>query len=194
LATVVKVFERLQAMRAFNLRVALGVPVFALSIVASAAAQENLDSGKSAAQLYGSSCAICHKTPQGLAKAVGSFGLSNFLREHYTASKESAAAIAAYVESVDKGGTPQTTTSKRSAKPKKPKAGEAKTGARGAEPAPDQDKPAVKPAAKSDEAKPGATESNPAGTPASDTQAEAPKVPADMPAADSKPAPDKKSD
>lgn len=65
--------------------------------------QENFDSGKTPAQLYASDCAICHKSPQGLAKGGGLFGLAGFLREHYTASRESAAAIASYVESMDKG-------------------------------------------------------------------------------------------
>ncbi len=50
-----------------------------------------------------SNCAICHKSPQGLAKAGGILGLDSFLREHYTASKESAGAIAAYLKSMDTG-------------------------------------------------------------------------------------------
>ena len=68
-----------------------------------APAQENFDAGKTPAQLYASDCAICHKTPQGLTKAGGVFGLTAFLREHYTASREAAAAIASYLQSVDKG-------------------------------------------------------------------------------------------
>ena len=61
-------------------------------------AQENLDFGKSPAQLFASDCAICHKSPQGLAaKGGGILGLEGFLREHYTASRESAAAIAGYL-------------------------------------------------------------------------------------------------
>lgn len=79
---------------------------FGLVLLASAipaGAQENLDLGKTPAQLYASNCAICHKSPQGLTEKAGVFGLANFLREHYTASRESAAAIAAYVQSVDKG-------------------------------------------------------------------------------------------
>src|SRR5450830_1691335 len=70
---------------------------------APAHAQESLDSGKTAAQLFGSDCAICHKTPQGLAKPGRISGLDNFLRQHYTASRESAAALAAYLQSVAKG-------------------------------------------------------------------------------------------
>jgi len=72
---------------------------------APALAQENLDAGKSGAQLYASNCAICHKSVQALDKSTGGlFGLESFLREHYTASREAAATIAAYLNSV--GGGP----------------------------------------------------------------------------------------
>jgi hypothetical protein len=65
-------------------------------------AQENLDQGKSGAQLFVSDCAICHKTTAGLSKGR-MLGLDGFLQQHYTASRESAAAIAAYVNATDKG-------------------------------------------------------------------------------------------
>jgi hypothetical protein len=98
--------------------IGLAFGILALGFVGPAVAQENLDSGKTPAQLFASDCAICHKTTQGLAKASGVFGLKNFLREHYTASKETAAAIAAYVESTDKGPPPKKrgTSTKRTAK------------------------------------------------------------------------------
>ena len=70
---------------------------------APAGAQENLDSGKSGAQLFASNCALCHKSAQALRKSGGPLGLSGFLREHYTSSRESAAIIATYLESF---GTP----------------------------------------------------------------------------------------
>jgi hypothetical protein len=70
---------------------------------APAGAQENLDSGKSGAQLFASNCALCHKSAQALRKSGGVLGLSDFLREHYTSSRESAAIIATYLESL---GTP----------------------------------------------------------------------------------------
>ncbi len=41
------------------------------------------------------------QSPQGLAKSGGLFGLDGFLREHYTASRESAAAIANYLKSME---------------------------------------------------------------------------------------------
>jgi hypothetical protein len=79
------------------------ISVAMLCIAGVAGAQENLDQGKSPAQLFASNCAICHKSPQGLAKAGGILGLDSFLREHYTASKESAGALAAYLKSMDSG-------------------------------------------------------------------------------------------
>ena len=81
-----------------GIRLATGF--LALALAAPAAAQENLDSGKTGAQLYAADCAICHKSAQALKKSGGIFGLSSFLREHYTASRESAAAIASYLDSV----------------------------------------------------------------------------------------------
>lgn len=77
--------------------------ILGILAAAPAAAQENLDSNKTAAQLFASDCAICHKSPQGLAKAGGLLGLDSFLRQHYTASRESAAAIAAYLQAAGRG-------------------------------------------------------------------------------------------
>lgn len=74
--------------------------------VGSAAAQDNLDMGKTGAQLFASDCAICHKSPRGLSKTGGLFGVDSFLREHYTASRQSAAVIAAYLQSVDAAQPP----------------------------------------------------------------------------------------
>lgn len=66
----------------------------------------NIDAGKSGEQLFKSNCAICHKSAAGLAKAGGLFGVAGFLREHYTASKESAAIIAGYLQAVDAATPP----------------------------------------------------------------------------------------
>ena len=121
-----------------------------LAAAGAASAQENLDAGKSGAQLYQSNCAICHKSAQALNKSGGGlFGLDSFLREHYTSSRESAAAISAYLNTV--GGGPA------QAHPVKKKAGttkEAKPEAKDGKPddkKPDEKKPAEK---KSDEKKP----------------------------------------
>jgi len=64
---------------------------------AVAQAQTNIDQGKSPAQIFASDCASCHKATRGLASGKNSLMLSAFLREHYTASREQAAALAAYV-------------------------------------------------------------------------------------------------
>jgi mono/diheme cytochrome c family protein len=74
----------------------------ALCVASSAGAQENLERGKTGAQLYASDCAACHKSPQGVSKATGILGLESFLREHYTTSGESAAAIATYLKGLNK--------------------------------------------------------------------------------------------
>src|ERR1041385_8398695 len=56
-------------------------------------------SAKPPAALFASDCtgSGCHKGPQGLGKNAGIGGLAGFLREHYTNSRESAAALANYL-------------------------------------------------------------------------------------------------
>jgi cytochrome c553 len=85
---------------ALDLVAALGFAT--LAVATSARAQGDLDQGKSAAQLYASACASCHKSPQSVAKTKWFFGLQSFLREHYTSSSESAAILAAYLKSQDR--------------------------------------------------------------------------------------------
>ncbi len=89
-------------MKVFNSALALAIGALALEVAGGVGAQENLDKGKSGAQLFASDCAICHKTTAGLSKGRV-LGLDSFLREHYTASRESAGAIAAYIQATDKG-------------------------------------------------------------------------------------------
>ena len=75
-------------------------PAIGLLIVlapAMAQAQTNIDQGKSPAEIFATDCATCHKSARGLANGRGSSGLASFLVEHYTASKDQAAALAAYV-------------------------------------------------------------------------------------------------
>jgi hypothetical protein len=162
--------------------------VFSLLIWAPAQAQsappppsgpQNLDAGKSVAQMFASDCAICHKTPQSVARRGGMFGVENFLRAHYTTSGQSAAALAGYlraVAAIPEPARPRKQAPKGDAK--KPAAEPAKASA-----TPDDKKPAeeTKPA----EAKPAEVKS------AEPTPAE-PK-PADAKPADSKPA-DSKSE
>jgi hypothetical protein len=144
---------------------------FLLILGAPLRAQENLDFGKTPAQLFASDCAICHKSPQGLAaKGGGISGLEGFLREHYTASRESATAIATYLKAMGPGPaaapgragkrppkSDKLKDDKSKATTKKPdasKPGEAKPGAaapKAAEPKPAEAKPAEP---KAPEAKP----------------------------------------
>jgi len=105
------------AKRALADRIGLSALVFALWIAGPAAAQENLDAGKTAAQLFKSDCAICHKSPNGLAGSTA-WGVQNFLRLHYTASPETAALLAGYLQAVAKQPAPaHRATKRRSTKP-----------------------------------------------------------------------------
>ena len=95
----------------------LAICISALIFAGTAGAQENLDQGKSGAQLYASDCAICHKSPGALNKAGGLFGMDSFLRQHYTASRESAAAIANYLKGQSEGpAAPAKKAAKKAAK------------------------------------------------------------------------------
>jgi hypothetical protein len=60
-------------------------------------AQTNIDQGKSPAEVFANDCATCHKAARGLAHGRGTSDLGSFLAEHYTASREQASALAAYV-------------------------------------------------------------------------------------------------
>jgi len=140
---------------------------------AQAGAPANIDAGKNAQQLYAADCAECHKSPQGLAKGGPAFGLSSFLRQHYTASRESADALAAYLANLDRGAPAPA----RAGKPKpKVKPEDAKTG----EGKPGDSKPAeAKPATSTQSAEKPA-ESKPAeAKPAASTPSET--KPADAP-------------
>lgn len=121
-------------MISFNRSIQQAVCIAALVVTLPACAQENLDLGKSPVQLFASDCAICHKSPQGLAKSGGLFGLESFLKQHYTASRETAAAIASYLRAVESGPQAPDKRTRRTArgsdqpagKPAAKKPGEAK--------------------------------------------------------------------
>jgi hypothetical protein len=68
----------------------------ALTFGGGTARAENLDAGKSAPALFAATCTACHASARGLAKDT-SGGLVSYLREHYTASPDSAAILAAYL-------------------------------------------------------------------------------------------------
>jgi hypothetical protein len=94
----------------------LAIAAWVIGAAVGVGAQESLDRGKNPAQLFASDCSGCHKSPQGLAKAGGLLGLDSFLREHYTASKESATAIANYIKSVDTAPTGPARAPRRTSK------------------------------------------------------------------------------
>ncbi len=75
----------------------LTIGLLAAFAPAMAHAQTNLDQGKSASQIFAAACAECHKAPRALAAGKNSSTLTEFLREHYTTSRDQAAALAAYV-------------------------------------------------------------------------------------------------
>jgi hypothetical protein len=76
-------------------------------------------SAKPPAQLFASDCtgAGCHKGPQGLGRGQFSGSLASFLREHYTNSRESAAALAGYLSRLPSGPEPREARTPRSGKP-----------------------------------------------------------------------------
>jgi hypothetical protein len=78
-------------------RLAPTIGLLAAMVPAVAQAQVNIDQGKSPSEIFANDCAACHKSTRGLASGKNSLTLTSFLREHYTASREQAAALAAYV-------------------------------------------------------------------------------------------------
>jgi hypothetical protein len=178
-------------MKFLNRGIGLAIGALAVGFAGGVGAQENLDQGKSAAQLFASDCAICHKTTAGLSRGHV-LGLDSFLREHYTASRESAGAIAAYIQATDKGPPPAA-----GAKPAK-----RKTDKKDDEKKPDAGKPADTKSGggKPGDAKPGDAKSS-APKPAAANPAES--KPSEAKPAESKPSdgqppdiykPEKKSD
>jgi hypothetical protein len=170
-------FQEVRAMTGFS-GTRLAICIVALAFSGSAGAQENLDLGKSGAQLYASDCAICHKSPGALGKAGGLFGMDSFLRQHYTASRESATAIANYLKGQSEGpAAPVKKAGKKAAK------GEGKKGADkkpdGAVALPGDNKPV-----ESKPSEPKASESKPAEAKPAEKPAEPKAEPAPAPKAD----------
>jgi hypothetical protein len=71
--------------------------VAALALASGVAFAQDFSAGKTPAQLFGSDCSACHRTPGGLAANRDLRTLTAFLRQHYTTNPESAGALAAYV-------------------------------------------------------------------------------------------------
>ena len=65
----------------------------------SAQRRQNLEAGKTSAQIFAGTCSACHKSPRGLLKTVGASSLPGFLRQHYTTSSDMASVLASYLVS-----------------------------------------------------------------------------------------------
>jgi mono/diheme cytochrome c family protein len=142
-----------------------------------AQAQTNIDQGKSPAEIFANDCGTCHKSARGLANGRGSSGLASFLVEHYTASKDQAAALAAYVMGAGGGEAAPARGPKPGATPDRNRAS--------AEP------PPTRPAEKPDQAPPAAGRQGPATAsrkPASTPPAQQPAAVVAEPALSSPPA------
>ena len=79
-----------------TLIVAAGAIEIAFAMASPAAAQ-NLDAGKSPSQIFASTCAACHRGSRGLVKTVSPGSLPGFLREHYTTSTNMAGALSSFL-------------------------------------------------------------------------------------------------
>jgi hypothetical protein len=66
---------------------------------AKPAQAQNLEAGKSPAQIFAGTCNACHKSPRGLLKTVPAGSLQGFLRQHYTTSSEMASLLSAFLVS-----------------------------------------------------------------------------------------------
>jgi hypothetical protein len=115
--------ERIEGVSVFRrfapaIGVASAVAVAAIS-VGPTLGQTNIDQGKPASELFANDCAVCHKSTRGLANGRNSLTLSLFLREHYAASGQQAAALAAYVLSA--GGNAPAAKPEQRAKSEEPK-------------------------------------------------------------------------
>lgn len=60
-------------------------------------ALENLEAGKTPAQIFSGTCNACHKSPRGLLKSVSASSLPGFLRQHYTTSSDMASVLSSYL-------------------------------------------------------------------------------------------------
>jgi mono/diheme cytochrome c family protein len=65
----------------------------------AAAVAQNLDAGKSGAQIFSEVCSNCHRSPRELRSNPG----ASFLREHYTTGSEMASTMSAYLSGAATG-------------------------------------------------------------------------------------------
>jgi hypothetical protein len=67
----------------------------------TARTQQDLDQNMSGAKLFSATCAGCHRSPRGLAKARFSWTLSSYLPRHDTSSPAAARTLTADLQSAD---------------------------------------------------------------------------------------------
>jgi hypothetical protein len=127
----------------FGRRRLLAVLVVTMSGLGAAMAQEGLNRGKAPVQLFASDCADCHRNARALKRPIAR-ALADFLRVHYTASRESAAAIAGYLMSL---GPDPRAGSARPAAPARPGPAAAPEAGKPAAASQPAEQPAEKPAA-----------------------------------------------
>jgi hypothetical protein len=58
---------------------------------------QNLEAGKSPAQIFAGTCNACHKSPRGLLRTVPAGSLPGFLRQHYTTSGDMASLLSSFL-------------------------------------------------------------------------------------------------
>jgi len=92
---------------------------------APAAAQGNIDAGRTPAQLFADTCAACHRSVRDVKRPT-----AVFLRQHYTAGSDEAAAMANYLSGA--------ASEPRTAQPKRPPATVADPGLENAKQQPKQ--------------------------------------------------------
>jgi hypothetical protein len=71
---------------------AIGLAAICLAVPADA---QNIDAGKSSAQIFADTCSACHRRPQELKRTSASF-----LRSHYTTGSDEASAMANYLSGI----------------------------------------------------------------------------------------------
>lgn len=76
------------------------------SLFAIPAQGQNLDAGKTPAQLFSGTCNACHKSARGLLRSVAPGSLPGFLRQHYTTSTDMAKTLSGFL--LANGATDQT--------------------------------------------------------------------------------------
>jgi hypothetical protein len=76
------------------------------AVIAVSADAQNLDAGKSPAQIFSDTCSACHRNVRDLKRAS-----AGFMRSHYTTSQDEAGAMASYLASL--GSDPRAGQQKR---------------------------------------------------------------------------------